>query len=61
MSKKSKFNSRGVGISRNDYDDDYEDRPSKREEKKRRPVRNWKRAWDRHQTDYDDYDEFYGK
>lgn len=62
MSKKSKFNARGVGISKHDMDEyDEDNMPRRKEQNRRRPVRNWKKAWDHHQTDYDDHDEFFGK
>lgn len=43
--------------------DDYEDeipgpRKSIREEK-RRPIRNLKHAWQSHETDFEEYDDFY--
>jgi len=43
-----------------DYDD--EDRPVKRKEPpRRRPIRNWTRAWEEHQDDWDEQDDFYAK
>lgn len=42
---------------------DEEDIPvsKKKESPRRRPVRNWTKAWESHQVDFDDHDDFYGK
>lgn len=47
------------------YYDEYENYAAyantKKDMRKRRPVRNWKKAWDVHETDYDEIDDFYNK
>jgi len=44
------------------YDDEEDYRPSKKKESpRRRPVRNWTKAWEEHQTDFEDLDDFFGK
>lgn len=47
---------------RREYDDEEDYRPAKKKDSpRRRPIRNWTRAWEEHQTEADDIDDFYGK
>lgn len=48
---------------RQDFYDDEEDYrpPKKKDSPRRRPVRNWTKAWEEHQEDWDEQEEFYGK
>lgn len=43
-------------------DEDMEYRTShKKSGPRRRPIRNWKKAWTKHEKDFQDHDDFYGK
>lgn len=45
-----------------EYDEEYPLHTShKKENPRRRPVRNWKKAWDVHEKNYDEIDDFYNK
>jgi hypothetical protein len=51
-----------------EYDEDEFGNDLKRRKKsnrhdhdRRRPIRNWTKAFEDHQSDYDEVDEFYGK
>lgn len=45
-----------------EFDEDYPIHTShKKENPRRRPVRNWKKAWDVHEKNYDEIDDFYNK
>ena len=47
---------------RREYDDEEDYRPAKKKDSpRRRPIRNWTRAWEEHQTEVDEIDDFYGK
>ncbi len=42
-----------------DYDEEDTYRKPKRDEPRRRPVKNWKRAWQLHEDDIEDAEEFF--
>lgn len=42
------------------YDDETgESKSNKKIQEHRRPIRNWKKVWSEHESDYDEYDEFF--